>query len=198
MKKTLIILLAVAAAAFSGINASAQASFGLGTGTRLFFEPGEDARPIYGVQLNFEESRRVSDYFGYSAGIDFGAYTKKDYFHTAESLNMTLGLRELYLDIPVRAKFYIPFGNVEMYIFGGPVPSVCLSSVAYSSESTKTSRFREGSDYTRFDVLAGGGIGFEFGEKLRVTAGYDHGLLNRFKDSSVKSGVAKLTASYMF
>lgn len=178
----------------AGVNASAQVSFGAGPATRLYFEKGADVNYTYGVQLSFEDSRRASDVFGYSAGIDFGTYGKKDFFSANE------GLSEVYVDIPVRVKFYLPFSeDFQMFFFGGVVPSVCVSSNV-KTENGKTSRFGEGVGYSRYDVLAGGGIGMEVGERFKFTFGYDHGILDRDKlDPGVlRVGAAKVGVAFMF
>ena len=192
MKKTLLLLFA-AALMLAGVNASAQVSIGAGPATRLYFEKGQTVKYTYGVSLSFEDSKRLTDVFGYSAGVDFGTYGKKDFY------SETTGLSEMYVDLPVRAKFYIPFsGSTEMFFFGGVVPSMCVSS-NIKTEGAKVSRFREGSDYFRYDVLAGGGVGIELNEQYRFTLGYDHGLLDRYKDAGVLHAAAvKFTISFLF
>ena len=191
MKKTLILLVTILIA---GATASAQVSFGFGPATRIYYS--KDVNYTVGVQVSFEDSQRVSDYFGYCAGVDFGTYKKSDYF-----LQET-GLTEMYLDIPVRAKFYIPFSDdFQLFFFAGPSPSVCIGShVVSGSDKNKTSRFGENSNYSRFDVLAGGGIGCEIAERLKIALGYDHGLLNRDKGNitDLHVAAAKLSVSYMF
>lgn len=203
MKKTLILL---AALLMAGATASAQVSFGFGPATRIYYSKtdsrindGKDVKDVdytVGVQVSFEDSRRVSDYFGYSAGVDFGTYKKSDYFA------QEIGLTEMYLDIPVRAKFYIPFSDdFQLFFFAGPSPSVCIGShIVSGADKNKTSRFGDNSNYSRFDVLAGGGIGCEIVERLKITLGYDHGLLNRDKGNitDLHVAAAKLSVSYMF
>lgn len=193
MKKFLFLLFAAAALMLSGANVSAQVSVGAGPATRLYFEKGQTVDYTYGVQLNFEDSKRLTDVFGYSAGIDFGTYGKKNFF------SETSGLNEIYVDIPVGAKFYIPFSeDFELYFFGGVVPSICASSLI-KTESTRVNRFEGASYYSRYDVLAGGGIGLELNESFRFALGYDHGLLDRYKDDRVLHAAAvKFTFSFLF
>ena len=193
MKKTPLLLFAAAALMLTGAKASAQVSVGAGPATRLYFEKGQTVDYTYGVQLNFEDSKRLTDVFGYSAGIDFGTYGKKNFFSETSSLN------EIYVDIPVRAKFYIPFSeDFELYFFGGVVPSICASALI-KTESTRVNRFEGASYYSRYDVLAGGGIGLELNESFRFALGYDHGLLDRYKDDRVLHAAAvKFTFSFLF
>lgn len=192
MKKTLLLIFA-AALMLAGVHASAQVSVGAGPATRLYFEKGQKVNYTYGVQLNFEDSKRITDNFGYSAGIDFGTYGNKKYY------SETSGLSEIYVDIPVRIKLYLPFSDdFEMYFFGGVVPSVCASSL-HKTEAGKFNRFEGDSPYFRYDVLAGGGIGLELGERFRFALGYDHGLLDRYKDDFVLHVVAvKFAISFLF
>jgi hypothetical protein len=193
MKKTFLLLFAAAALMLTGANVSAQVSVGAGPATRLYFEKGQTVDYTYGVQLNFEDSKRLTDVFGYSAGIDFGTYGKKNFF------SETSGLNEIYVDIPVRAKFYIPFSeDFELYFFGGVVPSICASALI-KTESTRVNRFEGASYYSRYDVLAGGGVGLELNESFRFALGYDHGILDRYKDDRVLHAAAvKFTFSFLF
>ena len=192
MKKTLLLIF-VACLMLAGTNASAQVSVGAGPATRLYFEKGQNVGYTYGVQLSFEDSKRLTDVFGYSAGLDFGTYGNKKFY------TETSGLSEIYVDIPVHMKFYLPFSDdFEMFFFGGVAPSVCASSQV-KTESGKIDRFESGSPYFRYDVLAGGGIGMELNESFRFALGYDHGLLDRYKDDRVLHAAAvKFTISFLF
>ena len=200
MKKTLILLLSAATLMLAGVKASAQISIGADPATRLYFD--DKVSYTYGVQLSFEDSMRLSDLFAYSAGVDFGTYSKKDFQIPGVTLS------EMYLDLPVRAKLYLPFGgDFEFFFFGGIAPSVCLSS-HNNLDTEKFTRFGEKSSYSRYDILAGGGIGLEVAERIKFTLGYDHGLLNRDKVQVATGGpamagslhvaAAKLNVAFMF
>ena len=191
MKKTLLLIFAAAAMMLAGANASAQVSVGAGPTTRLYFEKGKNVDASYGVQVNFEDCKRVSDVFGYSAGIDLGTYGKK--------YSEDVSLNEVYVDIPVRMKYYIPFSdNFELFFFGGVVPSICASSNT-KSEAGKFSRFGESLPYTRYDVLAGGGIGLELNESFKFSLGYDQGIMDRDKSDAVLHVAAvKFTVAFLF
>lgn len=193
MKKSLFLTLFAAGMMLAGANASAQVSVGAGPATRLYFEKGSTVDYTYGVQLNFEDAKRLTDVFGYSAGIDFGTYGNKKFY------SETAGLNEIYVDIPVRMKFYIPFSeDFEMFFFGGVAPSICASS-RIKTESTNVNRFEGASSYFRYDVLAGGGVGVELNESFRFALGYDQGLLDRYKDDRVlRVAAVKFTFSFLF
>ena len=196
MKKSLIFVLAAAAMMFAGANASAQFSIGAGPATRFYFANNYDAIYGVGVQVSLEGGKRISDFFGYSAGVDFGTYKNKEYYVPGTIFT------EMYVDIPVRAKFYLPLGgNIDLFLFGGPVASVCVSSHLRSGD-VKSSMFDEGFSYSRYDVLAGVGVGVELAERFKIALGYDHGLLDRDKSSNeaktMHVAAAKLTFSCMF
>ena len=193
MKKFLFLTLFAAGMMLAGANASAQVSVGAGPATRLYFEKGSTADYTYGVQLNFEDAKRLTDVFGYSAGVDFGTYGNKKFY------SETAGLNEIYVDIPVRMKFYIPFSeDFEMFFFGGVAPSVCASS-RIKTESNTVNRFEGASSYFRYDVLAGGGVGVELNESFRFALGYDQGLLDRYKDDRVlRVAAVKFGFSFLF
>ena len=199
MKKTLILLTALLIA---GVSASAQISLGFGPATRIYYAKSDvnsgnvikDVSYTIGVQVNFEDSHRVSDAFGYSAGIDFGTYKKSNFYASST------GLSEMYVDIPVCAKLYMPFSDdFQLFFFGGIVPSACISSNIISG-SGKSSRFGKNSTYSRFDALLGGGIGCEISERIKLALGYDYGLTNRSSDkiTDLHVAAAKFTFSYMF
>ena len=192
MKKPLFLLIAAVLMAV-GVNASAQVSVGAGPATRLYFVKGQDVNYTYGVQLGLEDSKRLTDVFGYSAGVDFGTYGRKDFYNEQD------GLTELYVDIPVRMKLYIPFSDdFQLYFFGGVVPSICITSLKKIS-TERFSRFDGVTDYSRYDVLAGGGLGMELNETFRFSVSYDHGLLDRYNDDKVLNVAAvKFTVSVAF
>lgn len=193
MKKTLLLFLAAAAMTLAGATtASAQVSLGAGPATRIHFQKAWDVTYAVGVQVNFEDSQRVSDNFGYSAGVDFGTYKMKDF-------RPGIAMTEMYVDLPIRAKFYVPCSSdIDLFFFGGIVPSACVSS-HLKTESTNTNRFKEDPDYSRYDVMAGGGIGVELAERFKLALGYDHGLLDRYKDGRILHVASvKFTVSYLF
>lgn len=203
MKKALIVSLAAAALLLAGSQASAQVSFGFGPAARMFFEKGHEksqTSTVFGLQAGFEEGQRVSDYFGYSAGVELSTFKKDAFFGVGSDASTAAGLREFYVDIPVRLKVYVPLNfDLQVFVFGGAVPSVCISSQMLL-ESEKVNRLAKDSDYSRLDVLVGGGVGIEAFEHLKVTLGYDHGLLDRDKRDGheLKCGLAKFSVAYLF
>ncbi len=191
MKK--IILPLVALLGFTMGAQAQQFSVGAGVNTRIYhLKEGPGTAP--GLSLDFEANFRKTESFAFSVGA---ALTGSAGYHFKKT-SMNLG--EIYLDIPVRAKYYIPASSTtEFYLFGGLVPSLALVSIdAHSNGST--SNF-DTYPLTRFDIMLGGGAGAEISERVRLTLGYDFGLLSRYKSgagSSPHTSLVKLAAYYMF
>ena len=176
-------------------------AFGIGPVSRLHRVAGQDMSVTYGLQISLEDCHRSTMFFGYSAGVDFGTYRKTAYTLSA-SLLENADLTEMYLDFPVRIRLYIPFSRrYQAYLFGGLVPSLCLGSHFYSEEEHKyVSSFDEGPNGSRVDLLAGGGMGLEINDQVRIALGYDYGLLDRDRNEGPKLLVSaiKLNMSYFF
>ena len=118
---------------------------------------------------------------------------------------------ETYLDIPVHVKYSYDLGAVKLSAFAGPVFSMGLTSVTktsisgegmnyvakYHNYSGKTVTKGEGSssavnpdgmtDYGRFDIKLGLGVGATFKEKFNVKLGYNIGMLNRYTGEQISN-----------
>lgn len=199
MKKA-VLFLAVAAFFLAGVQqARAQISVGAGAGERVYLFKDAQGVTVPGsaptLSVDFEANFRLSKVFAVSVGADLAGVAG---YHFMKDKTKNLG--EIYLEAPVRAKVYIPLGSqVDLYIFGGPVPSLDLLSIDAHAKGT-TNNFETKPTLTRFDVMLGGGVGIEIIKHIRATFGYDHGLLDRdtAANSAVHTGVLKFATYYMF
>jgi len=198
--KKLFAILAIVAFFFAGAReASAQISIGAGSGSRAYLFTDAQGVTVIGsaptVSVDFEANFRLTRLFGLSVGADVAGVAG---YHFMKDKTKNLG--EIYFDIPVRAKLYIPISRqVELYVFGGPVASLdCLSVDAHVKGTTDN--FETNPTLTRFDVMLGAGLGIEIIKHIRATVGYDHGLIDRDTNPNVKihTGVLKVAAYYMF
>lgn len=199
MKKTIFYLVSAALLFVAAQTAGAQISLGVGSGSRLytFQEGGAPATPAAAPTLSveFEANFRLSRVFGLSVGADLAGVVGYKFMNDKEK-----NLGEVYVEAPVRAKLYIPLGSkVDLYIFGGPVASVNLVSGDFHTKKI-TDNYQTNPNLRRFDLMLGGGVGLEIIRHIRVTLGYDHGLLNRdgTQGRNVHTGALKLAAYYMF
>ena len=198
--KKIITLLAIAAFFFAGVNeASAQISVGAGSGSRAYLFTDAQGVTIVGaaptLSVDFEANFRLARLFAVSVGADLAGVAG---YHFMKDNTKNLG--EIYFNVPVRAKLYIPISRqVELYIFGGPVASLdCLSIDAHVKGTTNN--FEQYPTLTRFDVMLGGGLGIEIIKHIRATVGYDYGLIDRDTNPNrrIHTGVLKAAAYYMF
>lgn len=122
---------------------------------------------------------------------------------------------EHYVNIPLHLSFALNFApTFKFFVYGGPTASVGIASTTKSTSSasidiigwssgpsTSTSdNYAEGSNYSRFDIMAGGGVGAEVMKKFRLTVGYDFGLLDRNQNDNASLKRNRLTAgaAYIF
>lgn len=117
---------------------------------------------------------------------------------------------EHYLNIPLHLSFAYSFApTFKLFLYGGPTANFGIASntksttnastIIGSGSSTSTvDHYADGSNYGRFDILAGGGIGAEVMNKLRVNVGYDFGLLDRDNSDNGTLKRNRLTAGLAF
>ena len=99
--------------------------------------------------------------------------------------------KEHYINVPVRLEYgaeILP--NFRLFFFGGPTFSAGLASkttltgsVLGFSANTVIDNYKDTDNYGRYDILLGGGMGVDLAKRIRVTAGYDFGMLNRYTNS---------------
>lgn len=181
MRKLLLSL--TLALAFAS-SASAQLSIGLGyTGdNKTWSIIGEN------VKTNFNGFYVGADYTVCHFGpIDFtpGLYLSflgKTYKEPLFAGFSWVGkFSEININIPVNFSYGIDFSDsVRGFIYAGPTFLVGLSSQFKSTGEKKSSNiYSKQYGYSRFNILLGGGIGVDFAEKLRVSVGYNAGVINR-------------------
>ena len=212
MKKIYFIL--AAAAMLLAVDANAQLQVGAGynhgtTTERIADE--DDSEDLDGFYLeatyDFNFLEKGWGTLALQPGVRFTYLGEADsdieYGYKAKS-----AFNETYLDIPVHVKYSYDLGAVKLSAFAGPVFSMGLSSVAqtsisgegvdyfvkYHNYSGKTITKGESlssvnpdgmTDYGRFDIKLGLGVGATFMEKFNVKVGYNIGMLNRYTGEQV-------------
>ena len=176
-----------------GVSASAQLHIGGGyissqdrsksassTDVTVTTMPGFYAGAGYAISL--------TDNFYVQPSLYFVQVSKKD----ASSFWIVSGkgdTREQYLNLPIDLGLKFDFApGFRFNLFAGPTVSYGLSSVFNSSVSIGSTsidvdpinNYDSSYDYGRFDVLVGGGAAVDLFNRVRVTARYDWGLLNRY------------------
>ena len=214
MKKIYFIL--AAAAMFLAVDANAQLQVGAGYnhGTRTErIADEDDSEDLDGFYLEATYGLNLVEKGWGTLALEPGV--RFTYLGDAESdtesgYKVKSAFNETYLDIPVHVKYSYDLGTVKLSAFAGPVFSMGLTSVAkasvsgegvdyvikYHNYSGKTITKGEGSsssvnpdgltDYGRFDIKLGLGIGATFMEKFNVKVGYNIGMLNRYTGEQLR------------
>ncbi len=189
--KKIIITLALAAAA--ALSANAQIGVGLGYGTKVH---GGDADGNLGglyVGANYNIAIPGVNGLAVAPGVDFAMYSEKDSGVTS---------KENYIGVPVLFNYAIEVADgFKLVPFLGPTFSIGLSSKSSTEvlgKTVETDNY-DNDDYGKFDILVGGGVALDVMDMIRVSVGYNLGLLDRNandnftdKTSGVHFGVAYL------
>lgn len=114
----------------------------------------------------------------------------------------TATARMAYLDVPVLAKVYLTPG---LYLYAGPQASFLVSSkVRVAAGALGVSAYKHDFDtkdqFRQVDFAAVGGLGYQFGSGLGLSAGYDYGLTSLDQNDSFKAynRVIKASLNYSF
>jgi len=204
MKK---ILTTILAASMMLIGTSAFAQFSIGGGftnasTKLTVLNAVDLNPISsngffaGVSYNLPIG---TSGLGIAPGLYYVLATKTD----ADLYVMTADFTEMYLQVPVDLNFKVAIADgLNGLIYGGPTFAYGLSSKAKAGNvvyDIYDGQLSNWTNYKRFDVLAGGGIGVEFEDIVRFTVGYDFGLMERGGSTiGIKRNQLNVGVSFLF
>lgn len=203
MKKLITMILA-ASLALAGSNAFAQnlmAEVGFGmSDTRFDYTLGHTNAALFGGTLGLSyEIPVVEGTLGFAPGVRFGYFTKGDVdIYGYEDISFT----ESYLSVPL--DFNLKFDmseDMRFVVFAGPTLDIGLTSRVKEKSTSVNYDIYDGalSDYTkysRFDVLIGGGVGFDVMDAVRFSVRYDYGLINR-NGGNLTSGFLKIHRSQL-
>lgn len=183
MKK---VLLAIFAAATLAVSANAQVNVEAGyvNSVQKLKKSGSTvsgtSNGVYvGASYNFAFGKVIS----LSPGVQYEFLTTGDY----KVLPLASGsVQEHYANVPVLLNAGVNIGsNVRIYFYAGPTLSIgiatskSINSGVGDGGNIKKQNLYADDTYKRLDVLLGGGAGVEICRRIRLTAGYDAGLLNR-------------------
>lgn len=208
MRKIYFII--AAAAMFFTIDASAQLGVGAGYvhgTTTARFQDDTESDGLDGFYIEAEYGLDIVERGWGSLALRPGLrFTYMGESDSDREMGITVreAKNETYLELPVNVRYSYDFSTVSLYAFAGPVFSLGLTSVSktsmkgenidyvvkYHNYTGKTITKGDGSssttdpdsytDYGRFDVKLGLGVGVEFMESFNVKLGYNIGLLNRY------------------
>ena len=154
-----------------------------------------DMKSAPGLSLDFEVAFPVAPTFMISTGASFTGLAG---YHFGGDTSLNLG--EIFFDVPVRGRVCIDLGpNVVLQFIGGPVMSVNLVSIDAHASHTNNN-YETYPELRRFDVLVGFGVGVELIKHIRITTGFDYGVLDRngSSDAWMHRGQSKFGVQYIF
>ena len=198
MKKALVILMILAFLPAQSLWAQ-KFSLGVGTSAHVFLLHEDNdisARFAPGASLDFEVSFPFTQSFTLATGASVSGVAG---YHFAGRKDVNLG--EIYVDLPLRAKLYIGLSDVvDLIFFTGPVFSVNVLSANVHGFSNMVNNYSTYPNLGRFDVMLGAGTGVEINKHVRISLGFDYGLLDRNRSSQnwAHHGQLKLGAQYIF
>jgi hypothetical protein len=154
--------------------------------------------------------------FGYTANISSGLSLNPGVYYEflTNSSASSIGpisysgkTTEHYVNVPLHLSFAYSFApTFKLFLYGGPTANFGIASKTVAtggisgigSATSTTDNYADGSNYSRFDIMAGFGGGVEVMKKLRLTVGYDWGLLDRDNSDNYTLKRNRLTAGAAF
>ncbi len=190
MKKIIVTLALVAVAATS---AFAQIGVGLGYQGKTYPD-GNNDQNVGGFYVGAHYNSALTDAIGVAAGLDFN-------YLTGEEKTVGGKFKEMGIGLPILFNYAIPVAEgFVLRPFAGPTISFGLSN-KYDLGGVSVDLYDPDlAGYQRFDILVGGGVALDVMEVIRVSVGYNKGLLNRVKDAdpAVTTGGLHFGVAYLF
>ena len=182
--KRLISLAVAASMMLIGTSAFAQASLGAGyineTNKVKIGDNASNMGALNGFYAGFGYDINEGEGFGISTGLYYSFLTGNV---PVPSLSVISGdLTEHALNIPVKVGFSVPVGDgLKGFLNAGPTFVCGLSSTIkpLGVDLLKTDLYKH--EYLgRFDIMVGASLGAEINDMIRISVGYDLGMLDQF------------------
>lgn len=226
MKKISFIFAVIAAMIFAA-DADAQVSVGAGYShetmtSRIGDDSESDGFDGFYLEATYDWNflTRGWGMLGLQPGLRF-AYVGESETEEEMGYRAKVSWNETYVDVPVYVKYSYPLGRVKLSAFAGPVFSLGLSSVLkttltgdgvdylakvhmYSGktvikgDSSVGNQPEASTDYGRFDLKLGIGVGATLMDKFNVKVGYDFGLLNRYTGEQMENYKSKIHTGMLY
>ena len=137
-------------------------------------------------------------------GITPGIYASALFGKIAEYTIPVIGtkteasVKDVTLNIPINFNYgYDLTGDFKIFAFAGPIFQVGLLNntvTKIDNNTNKTNNFdSENGNRNRFNILMGGGLGFEVSNQFQVILGYNHSLMNYVKGDNEKAARSQIT-----
>ena len=202
--KRIITLIAAAVMMTVATNSFAQLSVGAGylhAGDQITLQGISDPFEVgmNGAYAGFSYNLPISDLIGIAPGLYYSLLMCDDSFEDIPGTDIKI--REHFVNVPVYFNLGFNVGaNSRLFLFAGPTVQLGVASkTTYPALSTTHDNYKD-NDYSRTNVLLGGGLGLNLG-RFQITAGYDHGMFNLDKSGDGTKRIkryAKAGVAYRF
>jgi len=115
---------------------------------------------------------------------------------------------EASIAVPINVNYGFAIGDIlKISPYLGPTIQFGITSkekFEYDGETEEMNMYDEDNEYSRLNILIGGGVAFDIASIVRVSVGYDFGLLNRSKEDvdggkiTIKDRGLHLGVAYLF
>lgn len=200
MKKiifTLALAVAATASAFAQINVGAGY---LNNTAKSTLAGSSTTTAMNGFYAGADYNVNLVGGLGLDLGLYYGFLTGK----ASQSLIVTSAkstTTEHYVAVPVMLNYGFDLGAAKLFVFAGPTADLGLAAnvkTEIANQSQTSNLYGDNSSYGRFDVLIGGGVGVEFNDMVRLTVGYNYGLVDRYKSDNITLHNSLLNAGVAF
>ena len=203
MKKVFAI---AAALMLIGTTAFAQ-SIGAGY-VQSTFKHGNTSKVANGFYAGLGYTAEITSGLSLNPGIYYEFLTGAENFTGFDVLSGAYRGKttEHYVNVPLHLSYDIAFSPAfKIFVYGGPTATIGIASNSKGATLDDSKSNYANKDYSRFDIMAGGGLGFELVKRIRLNVGYDFGLLDRDngktiagKEDSLKRNRLVAGAAFVF
>lgn len=195
MKKIYTIVLS-AAMLLAATDAFAQLSIGVGylnsTLTTTYKGKEQDKEPSNGLYMGVGFDLPIlGENLKLTPGLYLSLLTGKESTTFLDIVTLQSKFTEVAINLPVHLSYGMDMGHAKLFVYGGPTFQYGISS-KYKVDGTAATalgviaadgvidNYKE-NDMSPFNIYLGGGLGADLNNLLRVTIGFDYGLLNLYK-----------------
>ena len=200
-----LIALAVAVTAFAQFPKGLSVGAGYGTGTKTFKADGQDAQKLNmgGFYVGASYNLAIGES---GLGVAPGLYIHLDKGDAGKVFAPGVDVKETSIDIPVPVNYSIPVADIlKVTPFAGPTFMYNLTT-KFVADDYEQSWYEEDkgsgeeSTYKHPNLFVGGGVALDVADIVRVSIGYDLGLLNRSSADgySIKENRLHFGVAYLF
>lgn len=201
MKKLFILAMTLLVAGSAGAQLTGSIGY-ISTTTNNKFEQNivvgtltsSGSTTMSGLSVGIDDNINITGDLNIAPGFEFKfASTKED----------DIKKTKVGVDIPVDINYGIALGSdLKLFVFAGPTFDLGLVNNAKDDNDNEVNYYDENTtvNYSRFDVLLGGGAWITFQDQFRLKVGYKAGLLDTCKPESItsKSNMFFVSVGFLF